>query len=156
MKNIFKLFMVLSLMLTANVALAQDNTSSTVDLSVYKSMDANEGAMTILTEADVQIAGVNTAVGFRVTNESSVKVASLALGKAYSVGKLTVTPSILGAYAWIDDYSTYNYGLDGDVNVPILNWLSATGKVQWVQDTEAKPSLDRFRTNFLLGAKIKL
>jgi hypothetical protein len=85
-----------------------------------------------------------------------LKVASIALGKAISAGKLTVTPSLIGAYAWDGDYSTYNYGLDGDVDFPILSWLSATGKVQWVQDTEEAPAINRLETNFLLGVKFKL
>jgi hypothetical protein len=156
MKNFLKVIMLLCLTLTATAVTAQDDKNSTVDLSVYKSLDANEGALSILAEADATIAGLNAALGLRVTDKSPVTTASLAIGKAYDLGKLTVTPSVIGGISWTSDDSTYGYGFDGDVDVPLTDWLSASGKFQWTQNTEAKPTLARFETNYLVGLKIKI
>jgi len=154
MKSIFKLFLVLLVVATGiNTIEAQNNT---LDIAVYKSIDNNEGTFSILTEADVTIAGINTSVGYRATKGQDWQLASLALGKSFNTGSLTITPSLYGAVGINTGGDDFLYGLDGEVDVSIWKWLAVTGKVQYVQDTDTKPSLDGFELNYLAGLKVRL
>jgi len=154
MKNILKLLLVSVLFIATSTVAAQN----TMDLAVYKTLDANEGTAVFLTEADVTLAGINTSVGYKFVlgQDVSAKEISLGLGKSINVGTLTLTPSLYGAATLNVGGDDYTYGLDGEVDVTIFSWLAASGKYQWTQNSNQPFAIDNFGATYLVGAKIRL
>jgi len=153
-----KVLLVLALCFSAMIVVAQEtvNKADIIDLAVYKTLDAGMGTDIFLAEVDVTLVGINTSVGYMFAGGESTKQISLGLGKSIDVGTLTLTPSIYGATLINTGGGDYIYGLDGELDVKVFNWLAATGKYQWTQNNSQPFALDNFGANYLVGVKVTL